>query len=231
MPTRHHPLAEYLLKGVTRLPGCQYRRHDRTYLTSLMTEASLMQYQRSVGGEVLDVGCRLRPYERTLFFSAQRYIGLDYLSDRSKPDVVGSALDLPFADQSSDTVVCTEVLEHAPNPLRALQEMRRVLKISGTLVLTTPMYWPRHEVPNDFFRYPYDGLLYLIGESGFELVRLFSRGPSYVFLGQVIQRALAVFVRSKLLISLMNTFFLWCDRDHAYDAVTLGWTVVARRNA
>jgi SAM-dependent methyltransferase len=196
-----------------------------------MIEASLMHCQQFVRGKVLDVGCGMRPYEKTWFASAQQYVGLDYLSDRSKPDVVGSALDLPFPDQSFDTVVSTEVLEHVPDPLRALTEMRRVLKVGGMLVLTTPMYWPRHEVPYDFFRYPYDGLLYLLNESGLELLRLFNRGNAYVFLGQVIQHTLPVFIRFKLLIALLNSFFLGCDRIHHFDAVTLGWTVAARRNA
>ena len=93
------------------------------------------------------------------------------------------------------------------------------------------MYWPRHEIPYDFFRYPYDGLLHLLKESGFEVVRMFNRGHAYVFLGQVIQHTLPVFMRARFLVTLSNSFFLWCDRHHAYDAVTLGWTVVARRNA
>ena len=189
-----------------------------------------MKCQEFVRGDVLDVGCGAKPYEKTWFSGAQKYVGLDYSAEKSKADVIGSALDLPFPDQSFETVVCTEVLEHVPNPLRALTEMRRVLKTGGMLVLTTPMYWPRHEVPYDFFRYPYDGLLYLIGESRLELVRLFNRGHSYVFLGQVVQHTLPVFIRFKFLITLLNSFFLWCDRHHAYDAVTLGWTVVARRN-
>jgi SAM-dependent methyltransferase len=196
-----------------------------------MIETSLLQCKEYVRGKLLDVGCGRKPYKDTYFSGAASYTGVDYLTENSQPDIVASALDLPLEVQSFDTVVSTELLEHVPDPLRALREMHRVLRPGGYLILSTPMYWPRHEIPHDYFRYPYDGLLYLIKESEFELVQIFNRGYAYVFLGQVIQHTLPVFIRPKFLIALVNSFFLWCDRHHPYDAVTLGWTLVARRNA
>ncbi len=193
-----------------------------------MIEASLLQCKEYVSGKLLDVGCGRKPYKDTHFLKATSYTGVDYLTETSRPDIIASALDLPLENQFFDTVVSTELLEHVPDPLRALREMHRVLKPGGYLILSTPMYWPRHEIPYDFFRYPYDGLLYLLKESGFELVRMFNRGHSYAFLGQVLQHTLPVFIRFRFLRTLLNSFFLWCDRRHAYDAVTLGWTVVAK---
>ena len=195
-----------------------------------MIEASLLKCEEYVHGKLLDVGCGNKPYQDTYFSAATSYVGVDYASEKSRPDIIASALSLPVDDESFETVVSTELLEHVPDPLRALREMHRVLKPGGHLILSTPMYWPRHEIPHDYFRYPYDGLLYLVKESGFELVRIFNRGNAYVFLGQVIHHALPVFIRFGFLIALVNRFFLWCDRHHAYDAVTLGWTLVARRN-
>ena len=195
-----------------------------------MIEASLLKCEEYVHGKLLDVGCGSKPYKDTYFSAATSYVGVDYASEKSRPDIIASALSLPLDNESFDTVVSTELLEHVPDPLRALREMHRVLKPGGHLILSTPMYWPRHEIPHDYFRYPYDGLLYLVKESGFELVRIFNRGNAYVFLGQVIHHALPVFIRFGFLIALVNRFFLWCDRHHAYDAVTLGWTLVARRN-
>jgi len=42
--------------------------------------------------------------------------------------VRGDACELPFGDQSVDLVVCLEVLEHLPEPARALRELRRVTR-------------------------------------------------------------------------------------------------------
>ena len=46
--------------------------------------------------------------------------------------------NLAFSDESFDTVVSVETLEHVLDPIRALREMRRVLRPKGTLVLTYP---------------------------------------------------------------------------------------------
>ncbi len=199
------------------------------FLATLMLENSLRQTAGYVNGETLDVGCGNRPYEKTFFAGAKKYVGMDYLTDRSKPDVVGSATDIPFPPASFDTVVSTEVLEHVADPAKAMSEMARVLKPGGYLVLATPMYWPRHEVPYDYFRYPYDGLLHLVKGAGLEVEKMFSRGRSYSFIGQAIQFVQPV--SFKPLTWAINSFFLTCDRKLKHDMLTLGWTVVARKEA
>ncbi len=230
--TPTHPKAEHPLKHFKKIPSCTLRRADRTYLTALNLEASLMQCREYIRGSLLDVGCGRKPYQNTYFSGATTYLGADYLSDRSTPDVICSALDLPFDPQSFDTVVSTEVLEHVPDPLLAFKEMHRVLRPTGYLILSTPMYWPRHDLPYDFFRYPYDGLMHLLKESGFEVVRLFNRGQSYAFLGQVIQHIGIHYVLpapiARAVSWCLNSFFLWCERHLDHDLLTMGWTVVAR---
>jgi SAM-dependent methyltransferase len=227
MRTPAHPLAEHPLDRLTAAPVCSLPQHHRVYIFTVMLENSLRQCAPFVSGITLDVGCGRRPYEKTFFSGASKYIGTDYLSDRSRPDVISSALQIPFKDATFDTVVSTEVLEHVPEPLRVMREMSRILKPKGHLVLTTPMYWPRHEVPYDFFRYPYDGILYLVKESGLELVKLFNRGRSYAFVGQVIQHVHPIAARP--VNWLINRFFLWCDCRLRHDVITMGWTFVARK--
>jgi SAM-dependent methyltransferase len=225
--TPAHPLAEHPLDALPGRPQCTQPVSDRTYLSALMLQSSLRQCASYVKGRMLDVGCGFRPYEKTFFAAATDYIGADCLSDRSRPDVVCSALELPFPENSFDTVASTEVLEHVPEPLRALNEMRRVLKPGGYLILSAPLYWPRHEVPYDFYRYPYDGILYLVKQSGLDLKRLFNRGRSYAYIGQAIQHVQPVPARA--VSWLVNQFFLWCDRHLKHDTLTLGWTVVAQK--
>src|SRR5688572_6567999 len=129
-----HPLAEYPLDGTAGHLECSLPRSHPTYLTIVMLENSLRQCQSFVKGQLLDVGCGHRPYEKSFFAGAGKYVGTDYLSDRSRPDVIASALHLPFSAGSFDTVVSTEVLEHVPEPLKALKEMRRVIKPNGFLI-------------------------------------------------------------------------------------------------
>lgn len=56
--------------------------------------------------------------------------------------VAADALDLPFPDETFDRIIVSEVLEHVPLDERAMSEMKRVLKRSGTAVVTVPRFWP-----------------------------------------------------------------------------------------
>jgi len=56
--------------------------------------------------------------------------------------IVGSVLDIPFEDSTFDYVISSEVIEHTPDPLYAINEFHRVLKPGGLLVVTTPnRFW------------------------------------------------------------------------------------------
>jgi SAM-dependent methyltransferase len=52
--------------------------------------------------------------------------------------VLGDLEAMPFADGTFGTVLCSEVLEHVPDPARALWEIRRVLRSGGVLIGSVP---------------------------------------------------------------------------------------------
>lgn len=55
---------------------------------------------------------------------------------------VGNAMSLPFADDSFDKVICSEVLEHIPEYHSVLKEIRRVLKPGGIFAASVPRFFP-----------------------------------------------------------------------------------------
>lgn len=55
---------------------------------------------------------------------------------------VGNALELPFADQFFDVVICSEVLEHIEDYRGVLKEINRVLKPCGIFSATVPAFFP-----------------------------------------------------------------------------------------
>jgi ubiquinone/menaquinone biosynthesis C-methylase UbiE len=60
------------------------------------------------------------------------------------PNVIrASCNSLPFADESFDTVINSEVIEHVPDNPAIMTEMYRILKPGGTLVIGTPDYSTR----------------------------------------------------------------------------------------
>ena len=60
-------------------------------------------------------------------------------------------LSLPFPDECFDGVITLDVLEHLPDDVSALAELRRVLKVGGLLLLNVPAFpclWSRHDLAN-----------------------------------------------------------------------------------
>jgi SAM-dependent methyltransferase len=56
--------------------------------------------------------------------------------------VLGDALSLPYADETFDCVIASEILEHIPQDDAAIAELIRVLKVGGTLAVSVPRWLP-----------------------------------------------------------------------------------------
>jgi ubiquinone/menaquinone biosynthesis C-methylase UbiE len=123
----------------------------------------------TTGVNCLDVGCGDRPYEH--LFEKGKYVGIDVsVSGRvakfKKPDLFYDGTNIPFGDNYFDLVICTQVLEHVSNPLLLIQEMARVCKPDGGVIISLPFVYPEHEVPFDYFRFSSFGTINLIENSG-----------------------------------------------------------------
>ncbi len=115
---------------------------------------------------VLDLGGRRRFHKHLGSFAetlgGAHYYCLDILPS-SDLDIVGNLLQLPFAAEVADGVICKAVLEHVYEPQLAVREIYRVLKPGGIAFLYVPFLYPYHgsrEEP-DCYRFTRDGLLYM----------------------------------------------------------------------
>lgn len=159
-----------------------------------LIEAALRVARRCVSGDLLDVGCGHKPYERLFADRVRRHIGVDYpptverhmASGYRTPraDIHGAGEALPIRSKAMDTVLCTQVLEHSREPARMMAEMARVLKPGGYLILTAPQEWGLHQEPHDYFRFTCYGLMYLAEAQGLRVEYVAPRGGFWAMLGQ-----------------------------------------------
>jgi SAM-dependent methyltransferase len=68
---------------------------------------------------------------------------------------------LPFDDSEFDLIICTQVLEHYPEPFEIVKEFYKVLKPNGKAIISVPFCWEFHPSPKDYWRFTEEGLLYL----------------------------------------------------------------------
>ena len=73
----------------------------------------------------------------------------------------------PLSGEAFDLIIAEQVLEHVPQPRRAVHNVFQMLKPGGFFVMNTPFLIRVHEVPADYFRWTEAGLKQLLGEGGF----------------------------------------------------------------
>jgi len=106
---------------------------------------------------------------------------------------MASADALRFDDASFDCVICTEVLEHCPEPRNTLAEVSRVLRRGGHVFLTTPSLRPLHEMPHDYFRFTPSGITQLATSAGLEVRTIRPKGEYIAVALAVLQMPVAKF--------------------------------------
>ncbi len=119
----------------------QMRGHLR--LSSLLNSTDL-------GSLVLDAGCGPGFHLKSLQNSTHFVVGLDFeptflrcaKQDAREAEVLAASLeDAPLRAEIFDTVLCLGVIEHIETPSRGLQEISRVLKPGGRLILLVPNHF------------------------------------------------------------------------------------------
>ncbi len=156
---------------------------------------------------VLDVGAGTGRY-RSLFthctyrahdFAQYKGTAEGLLADQwpyAPLDYVADATAIPVADSSFDAVLCTEVLEHVPEPIAVIREISRTLRPGGRVFITAPLGSGLHQQPYHFYG-GYTPHFYrkFLSEAGFRIISIEPNGGFFRHLLQEVHRAGVIIVR------------------------------------
>jgi SAM-dependent methyltransferase len=161
--------------------------HDTQQLhvaSRLMAELIAAAYDQALKvhatGRLLDMGCGKVP----LYEGYRPYVSeiqcIDWPSSPHGCEFLDKVCDLadhiPYPDESFDTIILSDVLEHLPEPMHCWREMNRLLAPAGKVLLNAPFYYQVHEAPHDFYRYTEFALRRFADESGFAVLELRNLG-------------------------------------------------------
>jgi len=96
-------------------------------------------------------------------FPNKKYVGIDMLSGKNVDKVIDLTLPFEKIDKKLNgmrfsTIFCFSVLEHCDNPFMMAENLTKLLKPKGKLVLGVPFSFKIHGYPSDYWRFTYEGI-------------------------------------------------------------------------
>ena len=140
------------------------------------------------GARVLDVGCGRGVVLGGLADRGMQVHGVEISADamqgadpRAEIRIAPRLAEADYAADGFDEVLIWHVLEHLHDPHRTLQEVQRILRPGGRLVVAVPNFssiqarlggaaWFHLDLPRHLYHFPLSALKRLLGDLGFELV-------------------------------------------------------------
>lgn len=202
------------------------------------------------GATVLDAGagqCRYKPLFAHADYKAQdfaQYQGtvdgpLQETWDYGVMDYVCDIAAIPVAEGTFDVVLCTEVLEHVPDPIAAMRELARVTTKGGRLLISAPLGSGIHQEPYHFYGgfSPYFYRHYL-DKFGCDVVEVKPIGGLMRHTAQELHRAARALEaessfmtpeRRYLMMDWLPRVLSALDDEHFIEQFTVGYLVEARK--
>lgn len=131
-------------------------------------------------GPILEVGALQVDEQQELINLRTLFPGREYVGADIRPgvgvDVVADVEQLPFEDESFGSVIALSTLEHVSRFWKGLEEIQRVLRPDGVLMLATPFYFHIHDYPNDYWRFTPEAYKFLLDDYPVKLIG--THGPA-----------------------------------------------------
>lgn len=188
--------------------------YTQTYIDSYKSRELLLKSRFKIylnfiekhkkGGKLLDIGTGIGFFIEVVSQSSKNEwdcFGLEpnnfliqHANTNTKSKIInGSLQKLPFKNESFDCVTCFDVLEHDNNLIKNLNEIRRILKKNGILVIQSPNYqslmayitkekWDWWAPPDHELHMSYKFLLKILHQNSFNVLEKFTYEKSSDFL-------------------------------------------------
>ncbi len=151
--------------------------------------------------QVLDVSSGTKPYAE--FFAHCIYTSHEFEGNKNiiddfrfensikKHDIYSEIDNIPVNDDAYDFILCTEVFEHIPEPIKAMKELVRICKPGGKILITAPFSSGVHQEPYHYYSgfspYFYD---YLKNAFNLNIIKFKSQGNIFLLGNQEMKRVL-----------------------------------------
>jgi len=177
--------------------------------------ARLMDWFPAAMGDTLEIGSGYGVLARRFMDRTTQYVGVDLtlaqgraIADLGGHPLVADIHALPFPDGAFDTIIADNVIEHALEPLKALGEIRRLLRPGGKAYLLLPLDYlgKAYRNPSHLWKADLHSIRSALGQSGLAILR--ADTAVYAHLGG-----------DGSFPSCQNTTSYWevCSLDHADD--------------
>ncbi len=220
-------------------------RKDLYYLVYIpLFKALKHAIEKYAQGNLLDIGCGNKPYEKMFAGKIEKYTGCDIIqSSENKVDVLCPATKIPLDAGTLDTVFSTQTIEHVEDHQGLVNEAWRLLKPGGHFIVSGPLYWHLHEEPYDFFRFTKHGFTYILNKAGFDVVEILPNGGTWATTGQAVIHSFSFdnkdssrFIKymKKLFFKLhmhvlTNRIFAWLDKKDYNPINTMNYVIVGKK--
>lgn len=151
--------------------------YNWTWITALKKE--LYQWRNYVTGTVVDIGAGPVPYLKYFADQVECYYAIDFTYPKSVDTVdnklifiKAKAEETTLSNDIADTVISTQFLYAHPDPEKVFQEIGRLLKKNGILILATPCSQPLITEPYDYLRLTPNYFKYIASKYGFEVITI-----------------------------------------------------------
>ncbi len=207
--------SKFILNNQTWFPNQSYL--GISVHSYIVASNQIEYYQKYIkeycSGMLLDCGCGDVPYYGIYKEKISDVYCIDWENTGTQQLHIDQFVNLneriQIESEKFDSILLSDVLEHIAEPELLINELYRILKPSGKLVVMVPFLYRLHEEPHDYYRYTEYALKHLLEKAGFKIVKIESYGGIVDVIFDMLNKG---FFNSKAKSKLLNNVYVFVKK-------------------